>query len=82
MIVVRLKLFAVAKQRAGADELELELAEPATVGQLRTALVVQVPELRDISSQLLFAVDAEYAGDSTPLSPDSDVACIPPVSGG
>ena len=81
-MIVRLRLFAVARQWAGSGELELELTAGATVADLRRALIARVPELAPMSAQLLFAVDAEYAGDSTVLNATSDVACIPPVSGG
>ena len=32
--------------------------------------------------QMMFAVDTRYADDATPIPPNADVACIPPVSGG
>ena len=79
---INVKLFAVAKQLAGCDELSIDLPEPATVGQLRQALVAQVPELASVAGQLQFAIDAEYASNATPIPPTADVACIPPVSGG
>lgn len=81
-MIVRVKLFAVAKQLAGQDELPLELPDSATVADLRQALLTAVPALRDAAGQLLFAVNAEYAADAAPLAPGADVACIPPVSGG
>jgi molybdopterin synthase catalytic subunit/molybdopterin synthase sulfur carrier subunit len=81
-VKLRLKLFAVAKQLAGADSLELELAEGATVADLRRKLVEQIPALGPLAPAMSFAVDQEYAGDKTVLSPGADVACIPPVSGG
>jgi hypothetical protein len=30
----------------------------------------------------MFALGTEYATDATGIPPDTDVACIPPVSGG
>ena len=79
---VRLKLFAVAKQLAGCEVLELELPAEADVAALRTALLERVPALEPLSRQLAFAVNMEYAGDGVKLSEEADVACIPPVSGG
>lgn len=81
-MIIELKLFAMAKQLAQTDSLRIEVAEPATVGQLRARLVEQTPELSSIASHLLIAVDSQYANDDTPISPDADVACFPPVSGG
>ena len=79
---VQLKLFAVAKQLAGRDTVEIDLPERPSVGQLRAALARQYPELTVVLAQTTFAVDQEYATDQTTLTSDSEVACIPPVSGG
>jgi molybdopterin converting factor subunit 1 len=81
-MIVRVKLFAVAKQTAGADAIDLEVADQATVADVRRALVAAVPALSPAAKFLLFAVDAEYAADQTVVSAKSEVACIPPVSGG
>lgn len=79
---VRVRLFALAKQLAGSESIELELAEPANVAQLRKQLATEIPGLNEVMGNLLFAVDAEYASDDTAVLSTSDVACIPPVSGG
>ena len=80
---VRIKLFAVARQLAGRDEVEVELlGEAAQVADLRAALVAACPQLGQVARHLMIAVDTEYASDSTPITKDSEVAVIPPVSGG
>ncbi len=79
---IHLRLFAVAKQAAGSDTIELELPEGANVGRLRQALAEQVPDLSAMVDRMVFAIDAEYATDETEVPPNADVACIPPVSGG
>ncbi len=78
----RVRLFAVARLIAGRDRIEIDLSEGATVADLRRALAERVPELAGILGQVTFAVGTTYADDTTPLSPNADVACIPPVSGG
>lgn len=79
---VRLKLFAVAKQYAGCSELALELPPSPCVADLRTALLSAVPTLAPLAGHLRFSVNADYADDATLISPTSELACIPPVSGG
>jgi molybdopterin converting factor subunit 1 len=79
---VTVRLFALAKERVGRAELRIELAEPATVGDLRAALGSQWPEIGPLWSRALIAVDAEYAADDATLTPNSQIAVIPPVSGG
>ena len=79
---LRVRLYAIARQLAGMDAIELDLPEDATVGRLRAALAQQVPALAPIAGSCLFAVDAEYRPDDAPLSPGVEIACLPPVSGG
>lgn len=79
---VRVLLFAAARELAGTAQIELELAEPATIGQLRRRLAEEFPRLAGLLPQVMFAVDAAYARDEDPLRPNCEIACIPPVSGG
>ena len=78
----RLQMFAVARQMAGREVLELELPAAATVADLRRELAIAVPALASFIDHLQFAVNADYASDATPIPPNADLACIPPVSGG
>lgn len=79
---VEVKLYAVARQLAGAQTVSVSMDQQATVGQLRSALVEQVPELAGVISQCMIAVDMEYADDDLPVPDGAELACIPPVSGG
>lgn len=79
---VRVKLFAVAKQRVGQSEIEVELPADATVRQLRGAIVEQYPPLADVLAHARLAVNSEYAADAAVISPTAEIAVIPPVSGG
>ncbi len=76
------KLFAGAKEIAGKDLVVVSLEAGATVADLRTALVQSLPALQETIEHVKFAVNHDYADDDTRLSPDSEIACIPPVSGG
>ena len=79
---VRVKLFAVAKQTAGAETIDLEVPDGATVAAVRDALVARLPALSAVRRHLLFAVNADYAADTRMVKAGDEVACIPPVSGG
>ena len=74
---VQIRLFASLRERAGSDELTLELPEGALVGDALT-------ELRWLTGDLhaALAVNRDYATAATPLHPDDELALIPPVSGG
>jgi molybdopterin synthase catalytic subunit len=76
-VVVRIRLFAMLRERAGASELSLELPEGARV---RDALVAL--ESLAAGLPLVMAINREYASEDAPLSPGDELALIPPVSGG
>ena len=79
---IRLKLFAVARDLAGRSELELELPHGADVAALRAALACKVPAFVPLLPHMQVAIDSRYATEDEPVGPQSEVAIIPPVSGG
>ncbi|MEE3368393.1 MAG: MoaD/ThiS family protein [Planctomycetota bacterium] len=79
---ITVRLFAVARDLAGSQSVEVDLDENATVSDLRAALIAAFPAFSDIVDHMLFSVDSEYASDHTTITADSDIGCIPPVSGG
>jgi molybdopterin synthase catalytic subunit len=74
---VRIRLFAGLRERAGADEVELELPEQSSV---RDALDRLSGITSDVS--VVMAINQEYADENTVLSAGDELALIPPVSGG
>lgn len=80
-MVVTIKLFAVLKEHLG-EEVELELAEPATVGSLLDAFAAAYPQFRSALPSLNVAVDQTYARPDEPIAPGQELAIFPPVSGG
>src|SRR3954453_2632874 len=60
---VTLRLFALARQRAGRAELVLELPDAATVADLKRALAAACPELAPLLPNLMIAAFYEGAGD-------------------
>jgi molybdopterin synthase catalytic subunit len=74
---VRVRLFAALRERAGADEVELDLPDHASV---QDALNLLGPLIDGIP--VVMAVNHDYADVGAALSPDDEIALIPPVSGG
>jgi molybdopterin converting factor subunit 1 len=79
---VPVRLFAAARECAGASQISVELPERSTVADLKRALSELYPALVPMIPSLMIAVSAEYADDSSPIPPGAEVALIPPVSGG
>jgi molybdopterin converting factor subunit 1 len=76
------QLFARARDAAGCEHVTVELPADACVADLRAALASHSPTLRPLVPSLLVAVGTDYADDRVILSPQAEVACFPPVSGG
>jgi len=82
-MTVTVRLFAILRERAGRDSVEIELPEGATVGDAFERLAA-APGLGELVGRmpLRMAVNREYAGDGTAIAPGDELALIPPISGG
>lgn len=82
-VAVRVRLFAVLRERAGSADLGLELPAGATVGDALVELERR-PGLGDALARIevALAVNREWADRSTVLHDGDELALIPPVSGG
>jgi molybdopterin converting factor subunit 1 len=82
-VTVTVRLFAMLRERAGTNTLELSLAPGATVEDALGRLAEEGP-LAELLARLPIrtAVNREYADTGTVLSTGDELALIPPVSGG
>jgi molybdopterin synthase catalytic subunit len=76
-VKVSIRLFAGLRERAGRDELELDLPDGARVADA----LAQVQHLAPGVS-LVLAVNREYADGDVVLRAGDELAVVPPVSGG
>jgi molybdopterin converting factor subunit 1 len=81
-MICRVRLFARAKDLAGADAVTVNLSPGATVADLRRQLAADHPALAGLLQRCAIAVADEFADDSLTLPADAEVALLPPVSGG
>ncbi|MSR57686.1 MAG: MoaD/ThiS family protein [Planctomycetaceae bacterium] len=79
---VTVKLFARARDLAGTDRVVLELPGVACVADVRRGLATAFPTMAPLVPSLLVTVGNDYARDDVRVSPDAELACFPPVSGG
>jgi molybdopterin converting factor subunit 1 len=81
-MILHVRLFARAKDLAGADVVAVEVADGATVTDLRAALGREQPRLVALLERSALAVNAEFAGPAQRLNGKDEIALLPPVSGG
>lgn len=83
---INVKLFAQLRDKAGAGDVTINLADDqkpgATVSQVWQALVAVHPELAPFETSVSCAVNATYAKKHTHVNAGDEVAFLPPVSGG
>lgn len=79
---VRIKFFAILRERAGLGEVSKEIAEGSTVADLWHQLQRDYPRLDVPGIRLLYAVNKDYVGLDHKLSDNDEVVFVPPVSGG
>ncbi len=82
-MTVTVRLFAMLRERAGSDSIEVELADGATVAEA-LAKLAERPELGELLErmQVTMAVNRDYADPGTSLTAGDELALVPPVSGG
>jgi molybdopterin converting factor subunit 1 len=79
---VRVKLFAILRERAGTAEVIKEIEKGSTVADLWAALQQDYPKLAVPGIRLLYAVNQDYVKPDCVLKDADEVVFIPPVSGG
>jgi molybdopterin converting factor subunit 1 len=79
---IRIKFFAILRERAGTAEVTKELASGSTVADLWDGLKQDYPKLNVPGIRLLYAVNQSYVTPDHRLTDRDEVVFIPPVSGG
>jgi sulfur-carrier protein len=81
-MTVQVLLFAQARDIAGQSILKLDLQTGASIATVKAALRAACPDLSELIPFCMFSVDQSYAGDDDLVTAESEIGCIPPVSGG
>jgi molybdopterin converting factor subunit 1 len=79
---VRVKFFAILRERAGTSAVTRELTDGGTVADLWRELQKDYPKLDVPGIRMLYAVNQNYVNMDQPLKDQDEVVFIPPVSGG
>lgn len=80
---VRVRLFAICREKAGTERAEIELSGAAPqVRHVIDALATLYPALAPVLPAVRVAVNQAFVDLDAPVTADDEIALIPPVSGG
>ena len=79
---VRVQFFSQLRDLAGAPELDVDLAEGATVADLLEKIYEKKPALRAQDKTTLVAAGVEFVDRNYVIKPEDDISVMPPVQGG
>ncbi|MCK5292314.1 MAG: MoaD family protein [Thermoplasmata archaeon] len=79
---VTVRFFATYRDAAGKPQIEMEMDDGASLGDLLERLYDTYPKLKKWSESIICSVNRKYADDDKVLEPGDEVALLPPVSGG
>ena len=78
---VTILAFGIAREICGARQFEFEAPEGCTSSRLKALLFETYPAFQQLAN-LAIAVNETYAQEDLTISPNDEIALIPPVSGG
>ena len=82
MMKVRVQFYAQLRDLVGMRELDVDLAEGATVRDLLEKIYAQQPSLRPHDKSILIGVGVEFVDRNYRPKPGEEISIMPPVQGG
>jgi molybdopterin converting factor subunit 1 len=79
---IEVRYFAAVRDAVGQPAETLEVPASARLADLLALIEARHPAVRRHRTQLRFALGQRFAGLDAPLAEGSEVALLPPVSGG
>ncbi len=79
---VRLQFYAQLRDLVGMREMDIDLAEGATVRDLLDEIYSRQPKLRSHDKSILVGVGVEFIDRNYKLKPGEEISVMPPVQGG
>ncbi len=80
--MVRLRFLARYAELVGREEIELDIAQPATVGDLVRRVKDELPAARQLPDHPLAAVNLQHVRLDAAVRDGDEVALLPPLAGG
>ena len=82
-LTIKVRFFAAAREHTGVSTIDIPVKRSTCLGQLRTIISNQYPEIKPLLPYLRWAVNTHFStDDELVLNSGDEVALIPPISGG
>ena len=79
---VHVQFYSQLRDLAGAQSVEVDLAEKAIVADLLEEVYEKAPALRSRDKSILVGAGVEFVDRNYEIKPDDEIALMPPVQGG
>ena len=79
---IHVQFYAQLRDLIGSREMEIDLAEDATVRDLLDQIYAKQPALRSHDKSILIGAGVEFVDRNHKLKPGEEIAIMPPVQGG
>lgn len=79
---IKVKLFAILRERVGESEITLTVPSGITVNHLNSEILKKYPQLRSFNNKFVTSVNCKVTIGDTVITSKDEVALLPPVSGG
>jgi molybdopterin converting factor small subunit len=82
MIKITVKLFYNLKERAGTDQINLEIPAQSTILDLKLLLIGKYPALESHLNNIMILINQKIALDEDQISEGAQVSFLTPIGGG
>ena len=79
---IKVKLFAILRERVGESEITITVPTGITVNQLNSEILNKFPQLKSFSNKFVTSVNCKVTSGDTIITSKDEIALLPPVSGG
>ena len=79
---IRVKLFAILRERVGESEITITVPTGITVNYLNSEILKKYPQLKSFNNKFVTSVNWKVTTGDTIISSKDEIALLPPVSGG
>lgn len=79
---IKVKLFAILRERVGEGEITITVPSGITVNHLNNEILKKYPQLKSFGNKFVTSVNCKVTTGDTVITSRDEIALLPPVSGG